>query len=349
VEKRPELSLSYLSVKANACIASFPGENVRSSLIRLRLLQRMRQSNTEVGDVKSLDEVLHGVVILDSGAQPVIQPDGKLFAVSALPDRVARSIDCRQIHDVALAEGLPQATDRIGDYYSSSTVIRGPKSTGTGQFFYMVWHKEGGAWKIVGWYLDNPFANGPGPQIDIERDSANGGPKADTDPSLEASAQQFLKTWLVDRDIPGALKSVAPEARLCAKLGRISKTQLSPSEATWFQEVARGIRKSDTLAGAIQRVDVSHPQMKEVDDLDHNAYSLVRISDDLAAMYNCSARSAGSKPGQTAGMGKAFYTLKVYQTMFQPRHKSGDRGTVVLTWAHRQKQWKIIAFDIVTY
>jgi hypothetical protein len=48
-------------------------------------------------------------------------------------------------------------------------------------------------------------------------------------------------------------------------------------------------------------------------------------------------------------MGKASYTVKAYQTIFQPRHKTGDRATAVLTWERRQKQWMIIAFDIVTY
>jgi hypothetical protein len=35
--------------------------------------------------------------------------------------------------------------------------------------------------------------------------------------------------------------------------------------------------------------------------------------------------------------------------MFQPRHKTGDRGTVVLTWARRQNRWMVIAYDILTY
>jgi hypothetical protein len=52
-------------------------------------------------------------------------------------------------------------------------------------------------------------------------------------------------------------------------------------------------------------------------------------------------------PGDT--IGKAFYTLNVYQTMFQPRHSGGDRGTVVLTWARRQNRWAVISFDVLTY
>lgn len=349
LQKTPELSLSYISVKANACIAAFPGEDARDSLISLRLLQHMIQSNKEIGDVKDLNEVLHGIVLLDQGAQPVQHSDGKLFAISALPDSLARRIDCRQVRNISLAEDLPEATGKMGDYYSSSTVIRGPNDTGPGQLVYMVWHKEEGTWKVVSWYLENPFADSVGPRIATKDTSEKSGAKASADPRLETTSEQFLKTWLISRDIAAALKSVAPEARTCANLGRTNDKQPALSEQAWFQEVANQMPRADTLAGTIQHVEFSHSQMQEVNHPEQNAYLLVRISDDLASMYNCAARSAGEKPGPADAMGKAFYTLKAYQTMFQPRHKIGDRGTVVLTWAQRQKQWMVIAFDVVTY
>ena len=49
VRKTPELALSYLSVKANACIAAFSGESAKDSLIRLRLLQHMQEFNMNLG------------------------------------------------------------------------------------------------------------------------------------------------------------------------------------------------------------------------------------------------------------------------------------------------------------
>jgi hypothetical protein len=113
--------------------------------------------------------------------------------------------------------------------------------------------------------------------------------------------------------------------------------------------VANDIPKKDTLGAAIQRVDFGHPHMQEVANPAPNAYLLVRVSDALASMSNCSVRESGAKlpPGDT--IGKAVFTLNVYQTLFQPRHTNGDRGTVVLTWAQRQKRWVVVGFDILTY
>jgi len=122
VDKKPELSLSYVSVKANACLAAFSGESAQSSLIRLRLLQHMRALNTQFGDVHQLDSVLHGVVESAPGTQPIQQDQGKLFALAHITDSLARRIDCRQLYNLALAEQLPAASDRFGDYYLTSTV-----------------------------------------------------------------------------------------------------------------------------------------------------------------------------------------------------------------------------------
>lgn len=349
--KKPELSLSYVSVKANACIAGFSGESATQSLIRLRLLEHMRKANKQVGDTRDLDEALHAVVILGPAAQPIQQPYGKLFSVANITDSTAREIDCRLTQGMSLAEDLPSATNRLGDYFSSSTVIRGPDSRTGGQLLYMVWHKEEGTWKIVGWHLVNPYATSNGPKLaDAEKPESSEAANMVADPGLVASTDQLLTTWLVKKDIPDTLKLVSAEARTCANLeGQKSKSGKKLTQAGWFEQVAGEMPKSATLSGAIQRAAVSHPQMQEVSHPEQNAYLLVRISDDIASMYDCAGRSAGVKPGPTTAMGKAFYTLNVYQAIFEPQHDKGDRGTVVLTLARRQNRWMIIAYDVVTY
>lgn len=283
VDKQPEQSLSYISVKANACIAAFSGESARDSLIRLRLLEHMRKVNRDFRDVRSLDDLL----------------------------------------------------------------LRAPGDTGPGQILYQVWHREERTWKVVTWHLEDPFASHP-PRLAEREASETGGPKvAAADPGLAPSTERFLKGWLVARDRAEALAS---EARPCANLdSETNKQSAALAERAWFREVAATMPRADSLAGVIQRVEFSHSQMQEISHPNQDSYLLVRVSDDLASMYNCAPRSAGAKPGPADAMGKAFYNLNVYQTLFQPRHKDGDRGTVVLTWARRQDRWMVIGFNIVTY
>ncbi len=165
VRKTPELALSYLSVKANACIAAFSGESAKDSLIRLRLLQHMQEFNMNLGEVRDLDAVLHGIVETAKGSKLISQEYGKQFSVSSITDSLARRLDCRQTYSVPMAEELPSATDSFGDYYSSRTLIRAEGDKTGGQQFFMVWHREHGAWKIVAWHLEDPMVKADAPQL----------------------------------------------------------------------------------------------------------------------------------------------------------------------------------------
>jgi hypothetical protein len=187
---------------------------------------------------------------------------------------------------------------------------------------------------VVGWHLENPFAASIGPSLAEKESSETRAVENDAaDPGLAASTDNFLKRWLLTRDLPATLNLVAPEARPCANLEKATNGEAdAQTEQSWFQQVAHEVPKSDTLSAAIQRVEVSHSHMREISHPDRNAYVLVRVSDDLASMYDCASRSSGAKPGPMDAVGKAFYILNVHQTMFQPRHDKGDRGTVVLTW-----------------
>ncbi len=362
VNGKPQIALSYLSVKANACIASFDaGENAGDSLVRLRFYEHMRKAQSKLGSVGKLDDVMHAVVMLGPGAQPIAQPSGAIFSIANLPDNLARALDCRKTSKMVLAEDLPRVSNKLGDYYSASAFIRAKDNTGPGQLLYLVWHREEGTWKIVSWHLENPMEKDTGLDLVQAEASDVGGKEKDSnaDPSLIAATQHFLRTWLVTRDITATAQSIAPEALPCGLSNPPTKrkptlTEQQAAMQKWLAEVDKDIPNKDipnkdTLAAMIERVDFSHSHMQEITHPNPSAYLLVRISDALAAMSNCDYRVSGAKlpPGDT--IGKAFYTLNVYQTMFQPRHTSGDRGTVVLTWARRQNRWVVIAFDVATY
>jgi len=357
VNGKPQIALSYLSVKANACIASFEtGENASDSLVRLRFYEHMRKAQSKLGTVGKLDDVMHAVVMLGPGAKPIEQPSGAIFSIANIPDDLARALDCRKTSRMVLAEDLPRASNRLGDYYSASSFIRAKDDTGPGQLLYLVWHREEGTWKIVSWHLENPMEKATGLDL-LQAESPDGGGKekdSNGDPALIAATQHFLHIWLVARDAAATAKSIAPEALSCGLSNPPTKRKPTLAEqqvATqkWLAEVDKDIPNKDTLAAMIERVDFSHTHMQEITHPNPSAYLLVRISDALAAMSNCDYRVSGAKmpPGDT--IGKAFYTLNIYQTMFQPRHTNGDRGTVVLTWARRQNRWVVIAFDVVTY
>jgi hypothetical protein len=353
---RPQEALPYISVKANACVAEYgKGQGAGSALIRLRVYEHMKQMNRILGKVSSLDEVMHGSTLLGEGAQPIVHPDGRLFALAQIPDDLARSLDCRKAFHVPLAEDLPPAAHVLGHYYSSSTVIRSADNQGPGQFLYYIWTREEGSWKIVSWYLENPF------ELPIETTMQNtlagASPAAQPvqrNPELARAVHALLQDWLVERDFSTASQFFAPESLSCASLEMGSKNKGSPARNAallqdWLKQVAQALPAKDQLDAQIQTVDFDPNQKEKVQHPNPGSYLLLRVSDDLARMSSCSFRGSGRAVDRNASIGNPVFELNAYQSIFEPKHTAGDRGAVVLTWTQLKNRWVVTSFYIDRY
>lgn len=356
VEGRPQESLSYISVKANACVAEYgKGQSARSGMIQLRVYQHMKQMNKILGKVDNLDDVMHGAVVLGKGTQPVQQLYGKLFAIAQIPGDLARSLDCRKTLGAPLVEDLPAASHALGQYFSSSTVVRPKDGQGPGQFLYYIWTREEGTWKIVSWYLENPFELPL--EITTHTAAASPAPSAEAvhrNPELARAVHILLEDWLIKRDFSAAAGFFAPEALACAPLemGSDKKGQRTSNAGllqTWLEQVAKAIPDKDKLGEEIQTVAFDPNQKEEVQHPHAESYLLLRVSDDLARMSSCSFRESGRAVSRGTSTGEPTFQLNTYQSVFEPKHREGDRGAVVLTWAQRNNRWVVVAFAVEHY
>jgi hypothetical protein len=355
IDQRPQVSLSYLSVKANACVAQFgAGESAREGMIRLRTFQHMKNINRRIGKVESLSDVLRGTVIMGEGTQPVVQPNGNIFAVSQIPNDVARALDCRKTQGLRLAEDLPHASRIYGHYYGVSTVLRAKDGKTPGQLIYLIFAREEKSWKIVSWYLENPFEL-PSVPKNKPTDTLIAASNPDLQrPQLANSVDTLLQEWLVNDNYAAAAHFFAPESYSCAHLesGAAKPTASSASAATlekWLAQVAGAIPNAISLDATIEDVSYDPAQKVRVTHPHTHSYVLVEVPDDLARMSSCSFRNSGQAVSRNASVGPPSYDLNTYQSTFEPRHRSGDRGAVVLTWARRNDKWRVIAFHIENY
>jgi len=355
VDQRPQVSLSYLSVKANACIAQFgAGESAREGMVRLRTYQHMKNINRRIGKVESLDEVLRGTVILGDGTQPVVQPNGNIFAVAQLPNDIARALDCRKTQGLRLAEDLPHATRTYGHFYGVSTVLRAKDKKTPGQLIYLIFSREEKSWKIVSWYLENPF-HLPAVPKDHPTDSLIAASNPDLQrPELANAVDSLLKDWLVNDNYAAAAHFFAPESLSCANLETgDEKPSAAPASSAqlekWLAQVAGAIPNAANLDATIEDVSYDPSQKLRVNHPHTHAYVLVEVSDDLARMSSCSFRASGQAVKRNASIDPPSYDLNTYQSTFEPRHRTGDRGAVVLTWARRNDKWRVVAFHIENY
>lgn len=355
VDAKPQLSMAYLSVKANACIAEFGGgESAKSSLVRLRIYEQMKQAVRKRGKIDALDQVMRGTQIVGKGTKPVDQPYGKIFAVSQLSDDVARSLDCRKTFSLPLAEDLPQASSAYGHFYAVSTMLRDPDPERPGRILYQIWTREGGYWKIISWYLRDPFQLTDEPTLKAAETPSSEAPAAHENPELAHNVGALLHEWLIARDINAASKFFGLEALGCGQLelGQTKSLLLSDPNALtrkWLQEVAAAMPRTGELDSAIQSVPFDPNQKEKIAHPHEGAYLLLRISDDLARMASCSFRVSGQGVSRAASTGEPDFQMNEYQVIFEPRHEEGDRGAVVLTWAQRNGRWLVVAYKVEQY
>lgn len=352
VEKKPELSLGYISIKALACIAEFPGGgNPKSSLVRLRIYKRLKDTNEMFGDISDLDQVMQGVVMSAPGGVPVAQEYGRLFSLQRIPDDVAREMDCRIRQNMTLAAPIPRATRRIGDFYNAITIL-GRKEKGTsGQILSQVWTREEGAWKLVSWQMENPFTNlKPGTAV---AESQPKGRLDPGDPALVNRVQSFLADWLLYKKYDALQSYFAPEALPCTELetenhrhvhDRMQRAELRK----WLSEIADEAGTHKKVSQAIKSVPFGHPHMQEVSHPDESSYLMTRISDELALMEGCTARSRGTRLAPEVATGEPAFASQNYQIAFQLQKGNAQTGTLTFNWALREGIWEITSFDLLT-
>jgi hypothetical protein len=353
LEDKPEQALGYISVKALACIAEFPGGGTsKSSLVRLRIYKRMKETNQIFGDVNNLDQVMQGVVIPAPDGIPMTQEYGRLFSLQRIPDDVAREMDCRIRQNMELAAPIPRAAHRIGDFYNAITIL-GRKEKGTsGQILSQVWTREEGAWKLVSWQMENPF-NAEKRKTEVAATTQPNPALEPADSALLNKVQSFLGDWLLQKKYDTLQTYFAPEALPCAELEaedhrKVPERQERAELRKWLADIGNEAGQNKRIAQTIKSVPFGHPHMQEVSHPDQDSYLMTRISDDLAVMDGCTARERGTRLAPNVAAGDPTYDSKTYQVAFQLRKGDVQAGTVEFNWALRDGNWKIIAFDLLT-
>ena len=349
VDDKPEVSLAYISVKALPCVAEFgTGEKATDGLVRLRIYRNMKNVSDRYGKLTSLDQVMQGVVMFPPGALPVTQQHGNLFAIAQLPDDVALKLDCRARQKLALAEDLPRATHRTGQYYGVSTILWN-KDHSRGQVLTSVWSKEATAWKMVSWQIGDPFGKATGPQVAEPEPEPKRRPNLPSaNPALLRSVTGLLSDWLIKDEYNVATTYFAKESLGCTSTEAKKSPAASGGTATlksWLKEVGKSSGKGTSLDQIIETVPYGHPHMQAVPQPYRSEFLLARIGDDLAAMGSCASKSSGSAINKTVGVSPPTFDADVFRVAFGFRQRRG--ATVTLDFARRDGTWKVVAFDTV--
>ena len=116
----------------------------------------------------------------------------------------------------------------------------------------------------------------------------------------------------------------------------------------WLSEIADEAGTHKKVSQAIKSVPFGHPHMQEVSHPDESSYLMTRISDELALMEGCTARSRGTRLAPEVATGEPAFASQNYQIAFQLQKGNAQTGTLTFNWALREGIWEITSFDLLT-
>jgi hypothetical protein len=109
---------------------------------------------TARGRSVELSEAIQRIAPNAPGTLPIPRAHRALFTVRHLTVTAASAMDCVLRHDVSLAEPLPYGLGEPVPYYAVSTRLL--KKSGPQSVLTQLWTTEGGVWKVITWYFENP-------------------------------------------------------------------------------------------------------------------------------------------------------------------------------------------------
>ncbi len=263
---------------------------------------------------------------------------------------LASSFECINRTEV-VSQASASRPGRFGKYYGSIFYLDGPAR---GDTLALLWEKENGIWKIVSYEVEPAREDPDTPDLrPTEPTEAVEIKRTDGDARFISVTEDFVRSWLVDKNIDQAFGHLSQRAYSCYNLFRGDDVP----EAQSSEEAGRHIREGmeelgqqlpdvSSLEQIIQSVDVSNPALCVVTHPNESAYTLVATPDEIAEAFDCAARTRGEEFSSEAIAARAYGNY--FATGFQFLVEQGQGAALVLAWVQENGQWKIYAYDVQT-
>ena len=350
VEGRPNVAVSYMSERSYECLQLGQEEPIDHGMAPFIFLKGMADAKRAIGPKASLEEATVGVRLVDPSLRLIENPHHAQFVLYEIAEDVASSFECIN-RTAVVSEASESGSRRFGKYYGSILYIEGP---GRGDTLALLWEKENGVWKIVSYEVE-PLGEDPdtpdlrptetAETVEIKR--------MDGDARLISVTEDFVRSWLVDKNIDQAFGHLSQRAYSCYNLFRADDAPEAQSSEEAGQHIREGMEELSqqlpdvsSLEQIIESVDVTNPAIFLVSHPNESAYTLIAAPDEIAEAFDCAARARGEEftSEGIASLGYGSY----FATGFQFNVEQGEGAALVLAWVQEDGQWKIYAYDVQT-
>ncbi len=213
-----------------------------------------------------------------------------------------------------------------------------------------LWQRNHGYWKMVSYDVDPELERSAVPDAGAAPAKVAPLPVVDGDKDMIRAASDFLKLWLVKKDVDSALQYLAPECLECARLYRSDDS--SPS-ATAGESLKDAMARITAAIGPVNRLDdaivaaqPNHPDMKLVKHRDDKAFVIASIPEYMGEAAKCDRRDTDGdpifSPASATGYGK------YYASGFSVNEGKNSQAALWIIWTKMNGFWKASAYVLLT-
>ena len=347
VEQKPNESIAYFDPEAYALLASGREEPRSGGMAKFLVLQNMHSTNERIGNILSLREASVGVGLTSTRVKAIDQANSSEFALYDVREDLAEEFKCAnqtESPDISVKEMKSQA---FGKYIGA--VFKISAKGEQGRKIATLWHRDHGYWKLVSYEVDPEIDRSEVPNAGAAPVTVTPLQVVDGDKDMIRAASDFLKLWLVKKDVDSALRYLAPECLECAKLYR--SDDASPS-STASEILKNGMTRVAATVGPVKHLDEAiaaqphHQGIKLVRHADDKAFVIASIPEYMGDAAKCDRRDADGdpifSPAPAAGYGK------YYASGFSLNEGQNHPAILWIVWTKVNGLWKAPAYALLS-
>ena len=351
VEQKPEQAIAYLAEQSYACVDLEDKVTTDRGVVGFLLLQRMIAANVEIGKMLSLSDAIVGVEVSSERLKTIQQPHRSTFALYDVREDLAEEFKCVNRLDSSQVSPKALKSKSFGKYVGAVFTIK--RTQQAGRMVATLWQHEGAYWKLISYDVDPEIDRSRVPDLRaaLAADAPLGYVQGDKD--MVKAASNFMREWLVRKNIEKALESVAPECLACVNLYRPDDVPVPSTPAETRQLLKTGMARAAEAIGPVRRLDgaivapeVHHQALKLVRHAEDTAFVIASIPESMGAAADCGRRRPDGDPDFSAATAAGYGTY--YAAGFNLSNGNVDPATLWTVWSKVNGSWKVVSYALLS-
>ena len=351
VEQKPEEAIAYLAEQSYACVDLEDKATTDRGVVGFLLLQRMMAANTEIGKLSSLSDAVVGVAVSSERLKVIQQPHHSTFVLYDVREDLAEEFKCVNRLDSSQVSPKALKSKSFGKYVGALFAIKRKEQTGS--MVATLWQREGDYWKLISYDVDPEIDRSRVPNLraalaaDAPLDYVQG------DRDMVKAASNFMREWLVRKNIEKALEYVALECLACVNLYRPDDVPAPSTPEEARELLKKGMARAAEAIGLVRRLDgavvapeVHHQALKLVKHSEDAAFVIASIPESMGAAADCARRRPDGDPDFSAAPATGYGMY--YAAGFNFGNGNVDPATLWTVWSNVNGSWKVVSYALLS-